>query len=242
VIALALARLAARLRRCRRCPRLVAWRERVAREKRAAFRDESYWGRPVPGFGDPRARLLIVGLAPAAHGGNRTGRMFTGDGSSAFLVSALHRAGFANQATSTSRDDGLELRDARMLAVVRCVPPDNQPTPRELLNCRPWLLDEIALLPRVKAVLTLGRIALDGWTAALRSAGHAIPRLRFAHGAVHALPPPLPRVFVSYHPSRQNTGTGRLTAAMLDRVLSDVRRFLGNRRYTPKTTPCGAAG
>ncbi len=214
---------------CRKCPRLVRHRERAAREKRAAYTDWTYWGKPVPGFGDPQARLLIVGLAPAAHGGNRTGRMFTGDGSASFLMRALHVSGFANQPESEHRNDGLKLHGAYMTAVARCAPPDNKPTPREILNCRPFMLREMALLPRLRAVLALGRIAMDGYLDTLTSAGHPVKRLPFSHGAEFALPGGLPRLFVSYHPSRQNTQTGRLTPRMLLSVLQRVRRFLHQR-------------
>jgi uracil-DNA glycosylase family 4 len=200
----------------------------TAREKRAAYRNEDYWGKPVPGFGDPGARLLIVGLAPAAHGGNRTGRMFTGDGSASFLVPALYRAGFASKPESAARNDGLRLKDAWMTAVVRCAPPFNKPTPREAATCREWLIRECRLLRRVSAVLVLGRIAMDGFVEAMRSAGHPYPRMAFRHGAEYALPCRFRRLFVSYHPSRQNTQTGRLTARMLDSVLRRVRDFLNS--------------
>jgi len=209
------------LTRCRLCPRLVAHRERVGREKVARFRAWSYWARPVPGFGDPDARLLIVGLAPAAHGGNRTGRIFTGDESGNWLYSALHRAGFANQPTSVDRDDGLTLRDAFVTAVARCAPPLNRPTPAEIVTCRRWLLAERALLPRVAVVVALGKVAHDGFLAAERARGVAIPRPspRFAHGAEHALPAAT-TLLSSYHPSQQNTFTGKLTPEMMDAVFA----------------------
>lgn len=162
-----------RLHTCRSCPRLVAWRERVAREKRRAYRDETYWGRPVPGFGDPRARVLLVGLAPGAHGANRTGRMFTGDGSGDFLFPALHRTGFANQPDSTRRGDGLRLKDICIVAVAHCVPPDNRPTPREIAHCRPFLVRHVELLSRVRVIVALGKIAFDGALAALAEIGRA---------------------------------------------------------------------
>jgi uracil-DNA glycosylase len=200
----------------------------VAAEKRRMYRDEEYWGRPVPGFGDPNARLLIVGLAPGAHGANRTGRMFTGDRSGTFLYRALHQAGFASQPHSLHRGDGLRLRDCYITAVLRCAPPGNRPLPAELCQCRPYLSEELRLLNGVRAVLALGRIAFDAYLRTIPP-NPALPRLssyRFAHGADYALPGGLPRLFASYHPSQQNTQTGRLTAAMLDRVLEDVRRFL----------------
>lgn len=206
-----------RVTTCRRCPRLVAWREQVACEKRAAFRDEEYWGRPIPGFGDANARLLICGLAPAAHGGNRTGRVFTGDRSGDWLFAALHRAGFANQPTSISRDDGLQLTDCYITACVRCAPPANKPTPEERDACRPFLVEELGYLDRVKVILCLGAFAWDGALRALRELGHVPTRKpRFGHGAETTVGPY--RILGSYHPSQQNTFTGKLTRAMLDRV------------------------
>ncbi len=214
-----LARVAARLIRCRLCPRLVAHRARVATERVARFRHEHYWGRPVPGFGDADARVLVVGLAPAAHGGNRTGRIFTGDESGNWLYGALHRAGFANQATSTHRGDGLALRDVWVTAAARCAPPANRPTPAELATCRRWLLAELTLLGRLRVVIVLGRIAHDAFLAAEAARGQTVPRPRpaFAHGAEHRLPSGL-TLLCSYHPSQQNTFTGRLTRGMLDGV------------------------
>nr|WP_242588667.1 uracil-DNA glycosylase [Corallococcus macrosporus] len=211
---------------CRACPRLVAWREEVARVKRRAYRDWDYWGKPVPGFGDPRARLIIVGLAPAAHGANRTGRMFTGDRSGDFLFAGLHRAGFANQARSERRDDGLKLTDAFIVAAGRCAPPDNKPLPEEIARCAPFLDREMALLPG-RVLLALGAI---GWNAALASVartGGALPTPRpaFGHGAEFRLPDGLWLVG-SYHVSQQNTQTGRLTPAMFDAVLKRVRALL----------------
>ena len=193
----------------------------------ARFREWAYWGRPVPGFGDPRARLLVVGLAPAAHGGNRTGRVFTGDESGNWLYAALHRAGFANQPTSVARDDGLRLDDAFVTAVARCAPPDNRPTPKEIATCRRHLLAELAALDRVCVVVALGQIAHAGFLAAARLRGVAVPRPapRFAHAAEHALAPGL-ALLCSYHPSQQNTFTGRLTRAMLDDVFSRARALL----------------
>ncbi|MBN1260894.1 MAG: uracil-DNA glycosylase [Anaerolineae bacterium] len=213
---------------CRRCPRLVAWREEVARVKRRAYRDWDYWGRPVPGFGDRNARVLIVGLAPGAHGSNRTGRMFTGDSSGETLFGALHRAGFANQPTWEHPDDGLVLREVFITAVGRCAPPGNKPTRQELLNCRPYLERELALLSRMQIVLALGRIAFDQLLRLWRDQGHDAPRLDFAHGAVHRPGPALPLLVVSYHPSRQNTQTGRLTLEMFDAVFATVREHLKN--------------
>ncbi len=218
---------------CRRCPRLVAWREEVARVKRRAFRDADYWGKPVPGFGDPHARLVIIGLAPGAHGSNRTGRMFTGDSSGDTLYAALHRAGFASQPTATARDDGLTLYNTFITAVGRCVPPENKPTPQELANCRPFLARELALLTHTRdredtgVVLALGRIAFDGYLLLLREQGVDVPALPFAHGAMYPLPAPWPMLVASYHPSRQNTQTGRLTMAMFDAVFTGIQSALG---------------
>ena len=208
---------------CRACPRLVAWREEVAETKRRAYLDWTYWGKPVPGFGDPAARLLIVGLAPGAHGANRTGRPFTGDSSGDFLYGALYRAGFANQPESHSRDDGLVLRDCFITSVGRCVPPQNRPTAAELANCRPFLLRELALLDKVQVVIALGHIAFDGYLRALHEQGHDLPKLKFQHGARIELPTGLPLLLPCYHVSRQNTNTGRLTAEMLDAVLAMAR-------------------
>ncbi len=212
---------------CTRCPRLRAYCERVAREKKRAYRDETYWGRPVPGFGDPEVRLLIVGLAPAAHGANRTGRMFTGDSSGDFLARALHRAGFANQPTSTRADDGLRLADAFLAASVRCAPPDNKPLPRELEACYPWLRAEAEALPHVRVIVALGRIAFGTCLRLLRDCGLSpATRPAFSHGAlVHYGPHPV-TLIASYHPSRQNTNTGRLTEAMFDQVFAQARAIL----------------
>lgn len=207
---------------CRRCPRLVEWREQVAREKRAAFRDWDYWGRPVPGFGDPHARLMIVGLAPAAHGGNRTGRVFTGDRSGDWLFASLYRTGFANQPESVHIDDGLELRDAYVAAAVRCAPPANRPTPEETENCRPYLEREFALLnPRV--LVALGGFA---YSAAAKLTGLR-PRPAFGHG-VEVRTPSGHTIICSYHPSQQNTFTGRLTTEMLDAVFARARELLAS--------------
>ncbi|TMA84414.1 MAG: uracil-DNA glycosylase [Deltaproteobacteria bacterium] len=212
---------------CRACPRLVAWREEVARLKVRRFREWTYWARPLPGFGDPRARLLVVGLAPAAHGGNRTGRMFTGDRSGDFLYAALHRAGFANQPTSVRRDDGLALREAFITAPCRCAPPGNKPLPDELSRCSVWLDREVALLPSVSVVLALGSI---GWGAALSHfarRGLAIPRPRpqFGHGAEAKIPGG-PVLLGCYHVSQQNTNTGKLTAKMIDAVLARAKELM----------------
>jgi len=213
---------------CRRCPRLVAHRESVARDKVARFRDWRYWGKPVPGFGDPRARVLIVGLAPAAHGANRTGRMFTGDESGRWLYRALHGAGFANFSTSERCGDGLRLRRAYVTAIARCAPPANRPTPGEIAACRGFLVEELRVLRGVRVVVVLGRMAHAGFLAAYEAAGRALPRPlpRFAHGARHVLPDGLV-LLCSYHPSQQNTFTGRLTRPMLDRVFGMARRFAG---------------
>ncbi len=219
---MSLATLHARLVKCRRCPRLVAWREEVATVKRRAYRDEVYWGRPVPGFGDPKARLVIVGLAPGAHGANRTGRIFTGDRSGDFLYARLHRAGFANQPTSRTRDDGLALSDCFITCPVRCVPPDNKPSPEELRSCRPWLRDELALLnPRV--FLALGHV---GWGACLDFLEWPKPLPKFSHGALVKHPGREVWLAACFHVSQQNTQTGRLTEAMFDRVLERLRSQL----------------
>jgi uracil-DNA glycosylase len=215
---------------CRKCPRLVRYREKVARTKRRAFRDWTYWGAPVAGFGDPAAELMIIGLAPAAHGANRTGRVFTGDRSGEFLYKHLYRAGFANQATSDGPGDGLKLWNAYITATIRCAPPANKPLPSEIHNCRRYLFRELDILsPR--AVLALGQIAFDSYLRILMERGEISSRsgFQFAHGAHYALPNGLPRLFASYHPSQQNTFTGKLTSAMFVRVLSNVRRFLESK-------------
>ena len=216
---------------CTRCPRLVAYREKVAREKRRAYRDWDYWGKPVPGFGDFAARLLVLGLAPAAHGGNRTGRVFTGDRSGDFLYKALYDAGFANQPTSASRDDGLHLKGAYVAAAVRCAPPANKPLPSEMANCRPYLEKELAIL-QPRAVLALGGIAMKAYLGILKDSGRikSASRFLFRHGAHYDLGQGLPRLFVSYHPSQQNTFTGKLTEAMLAGVLTEIQRFFERER------------
>jgi uracil-DNA glycosylase family 4 len=228
-----LSRLAREVVRCGRCPRLVAHRTLVARVKRRQFRDERYWGRPLPGFGDPDARLLIVGLAPAAHGGNRTGRMFTGDQSGDWLFRALYDAGFASQASSVARDDGLTLRDAYITAAARCVPPDNRPSVAELAACRPFLLRERMLLTRVQVIVALGRIAFATVLAAERARGVIVPRPlpRFGHGSVTTLGNVT--VISSYHPSRQNTQTGKLSRAMLAAVFARARDALAASAVPP---------
>ena len=227
-----LAVLEAEVTRCRRCPRLVQWREQVAREKRASFKDDNYWGRPIPGFGDPRARVLILGLAPAAHGANRTGRVFTGDRSGDFLFASLHRTGFANQPTSVSRDDGLKLTGAWITAAVRCAPPANKPTPEERDNCLPWTVAELDHVDQARVVVCLGAFA---WDAALRlraALGHAPPRPKpkFGHGALwydDDLSDPGWALLGTYHPSQQNTFTGVLTERMLDDVFVTAREVAG---------------
>jgi uracil-DNA glycosylase family 4 len=206
---------------CRRCPRLVAWREQAARVKRAAFAGEEYWARPLPGFGDLAGRVLVLGLAPAAHGGNRTGRIFTGDRSGDWLFAALWRAGFANQPESVSRDDGLELRNCYVTAAVRCAPPANKPTPAERDNCLPYLVRELELLARVRVVVCLGGFA---WDAALRTLNAPRPRPRFAHAAEAGVSHYT--LLGCYHPSQQNTFTGRLTEAMLDGVFERARELV----------------
>jgi len=213
--------LNAELLDCRRCVRLVEWRERVAREKRRVYRDQIYWGRPVPGFGDPHARVFVVGLAPGAHGSNRTGRQFTGDASGDFLYPALYRAGFASQPTSISREDGLTLYDLYTAPVCRCAPPDNKPTLQEMKNCQPYLERELALI-RPKILVALGRIAYD---RILRIYSIKDKTMLFEHGVVHKIPDG--KVLVcSYHPSRQNTQTGRLTVEMFDLVWNKVKEIL----------------
>lgn len=221
-----LAALEARVTTCCRCPRLVEWRERKAEEKRRSFEDWDYWARPVPGWGDPRARLLVVGLAPAAHGANRTGRIFTGDESGRWLHRALHRFGFANQPDSERRGDGLELVDCFVTAAVRCAPPDNRPTPAERESCRPYLEAEIDLLDGVRVVVALGRYAYDHLLRIHRDRGHPVPSPKppFAHTREIDLGPDAPRLIASYHPSQQNTFTGVLTEPMFDDVFRRARK------------------
>jgi uracil-DNA glycosylase len=248
-----LASLQQRVIACTRCPRLVKYCRQIAREKRRMYRDWEYWGKPIPSFGDPQAELLILGLAPAAHGGNRTGRIFTGDRSGDFLYRSLYEAGFANQPQSRERGDGLELKGCYITAALRCAPPANKPLFEELRNCQPYLEAELRLLGKVRAVLALGRIAFDtylrlAWRGAAPGRGAASPRraaprtgscreqreripsrssFRFAHGVSYEMPGRSPRLFAAYHPSQQNTQTGKLTAEMMRTVLEDIRRFLG---------------
>jgi uracil-DNA glycosylase len=216
------------LETCRACPRLAAYREEVGRRKRRAYAGESYWARPVPGFGDPRARLVLVGLAPGAHGSNRTGRMFTGDASGDFLYPALHRASLASRPWSESRGDGLRLRGVWITAAVRCVPPGNKPLGEERANCRRWLEHDVERLPRLRLVLALGQIAHDSYLDLLRARGLSVvkARYRFAHGARHE-PAGATPMLDAYHPSFQNTNTGRLTPAMFDAVLSQAKALAG---------------
>lgn len=267
-----LLRLQKRVVACTRCPRLIRYCRKIGEEKRRAYRGWDYWAKPLPSFGDPQAELLILGLAPAAHGGNRTGRMFTGDGSGDFLYRALYEAGFASQPTSVRRGDGLELENCYITAALRCAPPKNKPRPEELRNCQPYLEDELRLLKRVRAVLALGRIAFDTYLRVVLRGSAGLPfdfaqgpepaegqpgntecrpeasapagrwgrrygarqkfpprsSFRFGHGASYALPNGLPCLFASYHPSRQNTQTGKLTPAMLRQVFREIRRYLGS--------------
>ena len=209
---------------CRKCPRLVEWREEVARVKRKAYKDEEYWGKPVPGFGDPQARVLVVGLAPGAHGSNRTGRNFTGDASGGFLFPALYRAGFANQAGAESRSDGLILKDMYITASGRCAPPDNKPSPEELNNCQPYLERELEIL-KPKVIVCLGKIAFDRILKVF-----ALRGLKFSHGAVYELTTDH-WVLASYHPSQQNTLTGKLTVEMFDDVWKKAKSLLENRSH-----------
>jgi uracil-DNA glycosylase len=224
-VADSLSKVASEVVSCRRCPRLVDWREAVAADPPRRFRGERYWARPVPGFGDPRARVVVVGLAPAAHGGNRTGRVFTGDRSGDWLFGAMHRDGYANQPTSVHRDDGLRLDDAYVAAVVRCPPPANRPTPAERDNCLPYLVRELRLLERARVLVALGSFAWDGALRALRDLGHQAPRPRprFGHGAEATVGPYV--LLGSYHPSQQNTFTGKLTEAMLDAIFARAREL-----------------
>ena len=224
---------------CERCPRLRSYCQRIGTERRRAYRSDTYWARPVPGYGDPGARMLIVGLAPAAHGANRTGRVFTGDGvggSGDFLMAALHRAGFASIPTSQRADDGLVLKDAYITAAVRCAPPDNKPTPEEVAHCLPHLDAELDALPRVSIIVALGRIAFSAYLQLLKGRGIVVrPRPEFGHGSITKLPNGQ-TLLGCYHPSRQNTNTGRLTATMMDAV------FMSARRRLAQAAPSGPAG
>ena len=211
---------------CRKCPRLVAWREEVARVKRRAYRDQEYWGKPVPGFGDPEARILVLGLAPGAHGSNRTGRMFTGDGSGNFLYPALFRAGLASQPDATARTDGLVLKDVFISAVCRCAPPENKPTREEIMNCLPWLEQEVRALSRLQGVVVLGKIALDGLLTLPDYANLPKKQFPFGHDRFFETLPGLPWILCSYHPSLQNTQTGRLTTEMFDQVWETAKSKL----------------
>jgi uracil-DNA glycosylase len=210
---------------CRRCPRLVEWREAVAHKKRRAYADWDYWGKPVPGFGDPDPAVLVIGLAPGAHGSNRTGRMFTGDDSGVFLYRALYKAGFANQPNGRERGDGLSLRGVYITAVCRCAPPDNKPLPAEVLNCRPFLEEEIDSFHNLQGIVLLGRVAMDGLIGLYRSRGISLPPIEFAHNRLQRFEDGSPWWLTSYHPSRQNTQTGRLTEAMFDEVWTQVKNL-----------------
>ena len=213
---------------CRKCPRLVAWREEVAQTKRKAYQDEIYWGKPVPGFGDPEAKILIVGLAPGAHGSNRTGRMFTGDASGDFLFPALHRAGFANQPSADHLGDGLRLKDVFITAICRCVPPKNRPHVAEIKNCLPWMEAEIDLLENLQGFVALGRIAFDGIQRMYKMQGVELPKIDFGHNEFYELGEGLPWLLSSYHPSQQNTLTGRLTQEMFDEIWERTRKLIRN--------------
>ena len=211
---------------CRKCPRLVEWREEVARVKRRAYRYQDYWGKPVPGFGDPNARILVLGLAPGAHGSNRTGRMFTGDGSGNFLYPALHRAGFASQPEATEIDDGMVLNDVFISAVCRCAPPKNEPTRDEISNCLPWLAQEMQALSHLQGVVVLGKIALEGLLSLPAFAYLPKKQFPFGHNRFYETLPGQPWILCSYHPSLQNTQTGRLTAEMFDQIWEKAKGYL----------------
>ena len=211
---------------CRKCPRLVEYRENVAKKKKRAYQDWVYWGKPVPAYGDIQGRILVVGLAPGPHGSNRTGRMFTGDASGVFLFTALHRAGFANQAVAVNREDGLKLNDMLISAICRCVPPDNKPSPLEIVNCLPYLKHEIMLMENLQGFVALGRLAFDNLFKIYRGWGANVPRFEFKHGGEYKLGVDLPWLVSSYHPSRQNTQTGRLTVKMFDEIWQKVKALL----------------
>jgi len=219
--------LEAELIACRRCPRLVTWREEVAQTKRKAYQDEVYWGKPVPGFGDADARVLIVGLAPGAHGSNRTGRMFTGDASGDFMFPALHRAGFANQPTAEHLGDGLKLDQVFITAICRCVPPKNRPRVAEIKNCLPWMEAEIDLMSHLQGYVALGRIAFDGIRRMYKMQDVDLPKMDFGHNQFYELGEGMPWLLASYHPSQQNTLTGRLTEDMFDAIWARVRQLIG---------------
>jgi len=221
-----LSALTKELIQCQRCPRLVAWREEITHTKRKAYQDQVYWGKPVPGFGDPEAKIMIVGLAPGAHGSNRTGRMFTGDASGDFLYPALHRAGFANQPTADHPGDGLVLNDVFITAICRCVPPQNRPKTVEIENCLPWLVAEMDLIPHIQGFVALGKIAFDGIKRAYKVNGMTLPKIEFAHNALYHLGEGLPWLLASYHPSQQNTLTGRLTQEMFDEIWERARLLI----------------
>ena len=222
----ALAALEQEIIACRKCPRLVAWREEVASVKRRAFRDQSYWGKPVPGFGDPNARILVLGLAPGAHGSNRTGRMFTGDGSGDFLFPAFFRAGLASQPYARDQQDGMTLKDVFITAICRCAPPANKPSPEEVRACRPWLEAELALLEHLQGVVLLGKIAFDGWLGLPRCEGIKSKDLIFGHNQFYEPGNGLPWMLCSYHPSLQNTQTGKLTVSMFDEIWHRAKSLL----------------
>jgi uracil-DNA glycosylase family 4 len=214
--------------KCKKCPRLVAWREEVAQSKRKAYQDQTYWGKPVPGFGDPDARIMVVGLAPGAHGSNRTGRMFTGDASGDFLYPALHRAGFANQPTADHIGDGLKLNDVFITAICHCVPPNNRPYIAEIKNCLPWLEAEINLLKHLQGFVTLGKIAFDGIQRMYKMRDIELPDMEFGHNNFFELGNNLPWLLSSYHPSQQNTLTGRLTEEMFDGIWARAKEEICN--------------
>lgn len=217
-----------RIVRCRLCPRLVPYRERIGRDKKREFHDWDYWAKPLPSFGNPGARVLIIGLAPAAHGGNRTGRFFTGDSSGRWLFRALHKAGFANQPTWQQRDDGLKLVDVYITAVCHCAPPGNKPLPSEIEHCSVYFDEELQRLKRLRVVIALGKIAFDNYLKSLRRLGITLPKPlpQFAHNAVHKVGEGLPALISSYHPSRQNTNTGKLTEPMFDAVFTRARKLV----------------
>lgn len=215
-----------KLIQCRKCPRLISWREEVAQTKRKAYINENYWGKPVPGFGDPHARVMIVGLAPGAHGSNRTGRMFTGDASGDFLFPALHRAGFASQPSASHLGDGLLLNNVFITAICRCVPPQNRPKVAEINNCLPWMAAEMDILPNLQGFVALGRIAFDGIRRLFKQEKIELPKMNFGHNIFFDLGEGLPWLLTSYHPSQQNTLTGRLTQEMFDEIWARVKALI----------------